>query len=154
MKQKISEKNLTKLKITNATVQVCNATETPFAILDQCNLFYFYNPFPESVFRAVINRIEQSLRLQPRPSYLIYFHPIYADFLEEDSCFQKENTYQNLISNAVTSVFYAKEFSDKNVAIQTRYLADDCHQKIKSIRPKHGSSQVLNLVCDNQKNSL
>ena len=102
---KISENNLNKLGIRNTATHVSNAIDTPFRILDECNLFYFYNPFPEEVFRAVIKRIEQSLYTDPRRACLIYFNPIHESVLESTACFEKVATHNNFISNAVTSVF-------------------------------------------------
>ena len=50
-------------------------------------VYYLYNPFPETVFRAVLSNIEASLRLHPRHIILIYgkFRPWVIAALNEST---------------------------------------------------------------------
>jgi SAM-dependent methyltransferase len=50
---------------------------------------FFFNPFPGAVFDAVLNRLKESLRRQPRPAWIVYHNPVREAALRERSLFEK-----------------------------------------------------------------
>lgn len=70
-----------------AEVVCVDAAEYPVQPDDA--VFFFYNPFPADVLRAVLRNIRQSLALHPREIRLIYAYPAHADVLHEDGFWQR-----------------------------------------------------------------
>ena len=101
----IANYNMAKLRIDNVEIYHLNAAETQSHILDECNIFYFYNPFPMKVFKAVLQQIELSLIRHNRCAYLLYFNPVYAKIIDHSSMFEKHAVYSNIISFAKTFVY-------------------------------------------------
>ena len=83
----IAENNLRKLDIGNVTMVISDAAD--FTDLDAYNYFYFFNPFPAEIMRAVIINITSSLIRKPRKLVIIYFNPEYHDAVVADSPFVK-----------------------------------------------------------------
>ena len=50
---------------------------------------YMFNPLPESGMRRVRANLEQSLRAQPRPVYVLYHNPLLEHVLSEGGALQK-----------------------------------------------------------------
>lgn len=40
---------------------------------------FFFNPFPAAVLETVLERLERSLREQPRPAWVVYHNPVHED---------------------------------------------------------------------------
>lgn len=102
---KIAKHNIKKLGVTGISILNIDAIDTPDNIIDECSLFYLYNPFPKPVFDSLIKKIEASLKRNKREAYLIYFNPVHASTIEKSSMFKRYKTYNNLISFAKTTVF-------------------------------------------------
>ena len=83
----IARKNMKKLGIGNVGTIVADAAD--FADLDGYNYFYFFNPFPPAIMRAVIKNISSSLARKPRKTIIIYFNPEFHDSVVTDSPFVK-----------------------------------------------------------------
>ncbi len=81
----IAKNNLSKLKITNAEVFCCDAKE--FNMLDDYNYVYFFNPFPCSVMRKVMENIQLSLSRKKRELKIIYLNPECHDIIIENGLF-------------------------------------------------------------------
>jgi SAM-dependent methyltransferase len=64
-----------------------DATEFTFPC-DPLVLFLF-NPLPESGLARVISNLEQSLRTNPRPVYVLYHNPLLEHVVQNSSAFQK-----------------------------------------------------------------
>jgi Histone methylation protein DOT1 len=58
-----------------ALESVC-ADATTFVFPDGPLVVYLFNPFPESGMRQVLANLEQSLRAQPRPVFVLYHNPL------------------------------------------------------------------------------
>jgi hypothetical protein len=102
-----ARKNLAKLRVKNADIIHSDARELDPHVIDDATLFYFYNPFPEEVFREVIEQIKDSLLNRcPRSGVLIYFNPIHENILRESGIVTSSHQYQNSVSKASTTVFY------------------------------------------------
>ena len=101
----ISRQNMAKLGVNNVEILHLDVTDTPDFILDECNIFYFYNPFPRDVFCNVFRKIEVSLKRRWRFVYLIYFNPVCSDIIDNSQLFKKQASYSNLISFAETVVY-------------------------------------------------
>jgi SAM-dependent methyltransferase len=65
-------------------------------------VLFFYNPFDRTIFDAVINRLEGSLRRHPRPVWIVYNNPKDrgglddCQFLEEVSSTRSYSIYRTL----------------------------------------------------------
>ena len=58
----------------HAIESICaDAADFPFPA--EPTLLYLFHPFPESVLRRVVATLEQSLRANPRPVYVLYHNP-------------------------------------------------------------------------------
>ena len=55
--------------------QVLYENAASFAIERDTQVFFFFNPFQESVMRKVITNILKSVRKYPRPVYILYVNP-------------------------------------------------------------------------------
>ena len=58
--------------------EIVNADARVFAVPDDANLFYFFNPFDAVILGQVIDNIIQSARNAPRKCIAIYANPIHA----------------------------------------------------------------------------
>jgi len=55
--------------------KVINADARQFAVPDEADLFYFFNPFDKDVIGAAVDRILESVRRNPRPCTIVYANP-------------------------------------------------------------------------------
>jgi len=64
-------------------------------------VIYLFNPLPESGMRQVVLNLEKTLRVQPRPVYLLYHNPLLEHVLSEGAILRKiAGTHQySLFSN-------------------------------------------------------
>jgi tRNA1(Val) A37 N6-methylase TrmN6 len=69
----VANRNLERLKITNATIFHCDATE--FRSLDDYTFLYMFDPFSRSVMKQVLANVRESLERKPRRVTLVYKHP-------------------------------------------------------------------------------
>lgn len=53
-------------------------------------VFYFANPFTRDVMRRVVERIEASLRRNPRPAWILYLNPVEYQIFEQREIFASE----------------------------------------------------------------
>jgi hypothetical protein len=83
----IAEKNLMGLSCKNINLIVADAVD--FTDLEEYNYFYFFNPFPPGVMKAVIKNIADSLAKKPRKAVIIYFNPEFHEAIVHDSPFVK-----------------------------------------------------------------
>lgn len=88
----IAQQNLGRYK---SEAQKCFAIETicadatTFPFPDDPLVIYLFNPFPESGMRRVFANLEQSLRLHPRPLYVLYHNPLLEHVLSESGFLRK-----------------------------------------------------------------
>lgn len=88
----IAQQNLGRYK---SEAQKCFAIETicadatTFPFPDDPLVIYLFNPFPESGMRRVFANLEQSLRLHPRPLYVLYHNPLLEHVLSEGGFLRK-----------------------------------------------------------------
>ena len=76
---RVAQENIFKFK---STRQYCfhieslclNAQE--FAFPNEPTLLYLFHPFPEAVFKRVIENLEASLLAAPRPTFVVYVNPL------------------------------------------------------------------------------
>ena len=105
----IADDNLRRLKSKNTVMINQNALDLQAGILDQCTLFYFYNPFPRSVFESVIKKISQSAKRIPRTFFIIYFNALYDDVIMNDGMCATKTVFKNAISSASMVVYTCDE---------------------------------------------
>ena len=88
----IAQQNLRQYK---STSQKCFALEsicgdaTAFPFPHDPLVLYLFNPFPESGMRRVLANLQQSLRAQPRPVYVLYHNPLLEHVLTESGVLKK-----------------------------------------------------------------
>ncbi len=78
----IAQRNMIKLGIDNIDI-ICGDARNCHDI-DDYDVFYFYNPFPEVVMEPVVKNIQDSQQRNCRKIFIIYFNPVHAQ------CFEKE----------------------------------------------------------------
>lgn len=85
-----------------AVESVCaDATSFPFPEVPL--VVYLFNPFPESGLRRVVASLEQSLRANPRPAYVLYHNPLLEHVLVETGSMRKvSGTHQCSVFAALT----------------------------------------------------
>ncbi len=71
-----------------ALESIC-ADATDYLFSAEPTLLYLFNPFPEAVLRRVLANLEQSLRANPRPAYVLYHNPQLERVLDEYTLFKK-----------------------------------------------------------------
>jgi hypothetical protein len=52
-------------------------------------MIFLFNPFPESGMRQVVRNLEESLRTNPRPAYVVYHNPLLEYVLTESAALKK-----------------------------------------------------------------
>ena len=62
---------------------------TAFPLPAEPLVIFLFNPFPESGMRRLMANLEQSLRLHPRPAYVLYHNPLLEYALNEDAALRK-----------------------------------------------------------------
>lgn len=67
---------------------------TKYQIPINATVFYFFNPFGESILTQVIDQIKESVRLHPRKIYCIYLNPKYKAVFDKNG-FQVFHTEKN-----------------------------------------------------------
>lgn len=82
----IAEKNLKGL---GKRIEMVVGDAVEFTDLDGYNYFYFFNPFPAEVMRAVIGNITASIARSPREVVIIYFNPEFHEAVVQGSPFIK-----------------------------------------------------------------
>lgn len=84
-----------------ALESVC-ADATTFPFPEGPLVVYLFNPFPESGLRRMVANLEQSLRLNPRPVYVLYHNPLLGHVLAESAVLRKRSgTHQYSVFGAV-----------------------------------------------------
>ena len=75
--------------------QRCFAVETicadaaTFPLPNEPLVVYLFNPFGEFLLRHVVANLEQTLRANPRPLYVLYHNPLLEHVLAESACLHK-----------------------------------------------------------------
>jgi SAM-dependent methyltransferase len=71
----IARRNLARMKGRRAGgVEIHHADAAAFAVPDDANVFFFFNPFAGETLARVVERIEESWRAHPRELFFIYFN--------------------------------------------------------------------------------
>jgi SAM-dependent methyltransferase len=65
------------------------ADAAAFPFPDDPLVIYLFNPFPESGMRQVFANLDQSLRIHPRPVYVLYHNPLLEHVLRESAKLRK-----------------------------------------------------------------
>lgn len=103
----IAELNLARLRSSNAKMLCSDARQTPIQLINEAQIFYFYNPFPRDVFVEVFRMIEESILAgNKRPAILIYFNPIFDDVVSNSPAFVRRREFDNSISSASTVAYF------------------------------------------------
>ncbi len=58
---------------------VIHANAVDYKIEADTNVFFFFNPFDEVVMLAVVKNILQSLKENPRETYVVYINPVHKE---------------------------------------------------------------------------
>jgi len=88
----VAKDNISKYK---GDSQKCFAIEcvladaSAFAPPAEPTVIYLFNPLPESALITLTNRLEDSLRRNPRPVFVIYHNPMLDYVLARSAAFKK-----------------------------------------------------------------
>ncbi len=66
-----------------------------FEFPEEAIILYLFNPFPDYVLKAVMSNLEHSLRLRPRPAFVIYNTPMELGVFEEAHFFEEIHSREN-----------------------------------------------------------
>lgn len=117
----IAHKNLENRKINNVDLINMNASDIPIDIINKCNFFFFYNPFPYNIFISVFKKIETSIMKNKRDTIIIYFNPVHSSIIENSDYFVNTFKLKNSLSVADTYIYnsYSENLNknDKNSEI-------------------------------------
>lgn len=97
----VAKKNMKKLGMEDIPCLAVNATE--FEGYGEYNVFFFFNPFNDTVLSPVMQKIMDSVRANPRTIYVIYHHPKYSEIMDQvglkkiDSVYDKLRDYDTYI---------------------------------------------------------
>ena len=80
---------------TRADVGVYNVDAVDYRVRDDDAVFYFFNPFDETVLSRVMDNIAASLAAVPRHAWIIYHNPLWRHVIERWSMFKKSATYHH-----------------------------------------------------------
>lgn len=76
-----------------AEIEVVCADAANYAIPDDANVFFMFNPFGMTVMEAVMKNIQESLNRNPRSIWMIYSDPVYAAAVKGLLGLHEELTY-------------------------------------------------------------
>jgi SAM-dependent methyltransferase len=81
------------------------ADATTFPFPEEPLVVYLFNPFGESGLRRVVANLEQSLRDNPRPLYVLYYNPLLEHVLAENPALRKvAGAHEHSIFGAYTAL--------------------------------------------------
>jgi len=95
--EQVARENLRQYK---SESQLCFALESicadaaDFVLPTGPLILYLFNPFPEAGLRRVVRNLEESLRTQPRPVYVLYHNPLLEQAWLESSLNKIGGTHQ------------------------------------------------------------
>lgn len=83
------QRNKQRAKHIKAPIRFVQGLAEHYQVEPTDNHFYFFNPFPATVFQQVVNNILQSVAENPRPVTVILYYPMphYTRILEENTPF-------------------------------------------------------------------
>ena len=67
----------------------CLLVFAAFAFPAEPTVLYLFNPFPEAGLRRMLANLDQSLRENPRPVYVLYHNPLLDHVLRESTALTK-----------------------------------------------------------------
>lgn len=103
----IAKKNLKIKNINHVDLITLDASETPMELIDGCNFFFFYNPFPYPVFQRVFEKIEASIQHHKRDAVIVYFNPLHSEIIDNSPFFVTHLKLKNILSLADTHIYRA-----------------------------------------------
>lgn len=77
-------------------IEVITGDATVWPVPDDVTYIYMFNPFRGEVFRAMLDRVVESLDRRPRPLTIIYAHPTCAEDLLRTGRFVRVRTSRGL----------------------------------------------------------
>lgn len=88
----IAEENIrrhTAVTQTNATYELRCMDAAKYCFEPFPLVLFLFNPFGRQSFQAVLNRLEESLRLTPREAFIVYVNPRFENALRASANFRK-----------------------------------------------------------------
>jgi SAM-dependent methyltransferase len=90
----IARDNLLKLKLRNSPIDFVQADVVNFD-LREGTVFFMFNPFGLETLEKVVNNIKDSLTTNPRKIRIIYYGPMYGNFLDKQDWLIREGKIVN-----------------------------------------------------------
>lgn len=98
----IARRNAVTLRARRAPIEV-RVGDAADADYSEGTVFWLWNPFGERTLQCVMDRIEQSIRISPRPVQIVYIRPQHEDVLHACSwlcCTGKQNALLHAYGHA------------------------------------------------------
>lgn len=76
-------------------IDILNLDAVDYPVRAEDTVFYFFNPFDETVLGHVLDNIAVSLETYPRPVWLIYHNPLWSYVIERWPIFRKISTHEH-----------------------------------------------------------
>jgi SAM-dependent methyltransferase len=76
-------------------IDILNMDAVDYPVRAEDTVFYFFNPFDETVLGRVLDNITASLNSSPRTVWLIYHNPLWSYVIERWSMFRKISTHEH-----------------------------------------------------------
>ena len=88
-------------------ISIINDDARIYTEIDNYNVIFMFNPFPRVAMYDVVNRIDESLKRNPREMCIIYVNNIYDDLVIKKICgMKKKCEINNLPRYGCTSAIY------------------------------------------------
>lgn len=101
-----AEANLRSLRGARSPAEV-RIADAAFADYTDGTVFYLFNPFGDDTLRAVLERIDQSREVNPRPIRLIYLNPFHEHVIEKSGWLKRVRDVRAIWSNTFASYWVA-----------------------------------------------
>lgn len=102
-----AEANLRSLRGARSPAEV-RVVDAAFADYSDATAFYTFNPFGDDTMRAVLERIAQTRKTNPRPIRMIYLNPFHEHILEESGWLKRVREVRAPWSNTFASYWVSK----------------------------------------------
>jgi SAM-dependent methyltransferase len=131
----VARRNMASLSRRNghiSNVEIICEDAVNYRVCSDDSVFYFFNPFDESLFLEVVSNIENSLKKYPRKMCMIYANPIHREYLGETAKFLKFRPPSREVIEESTKFLQQKKMY--TIGVRTFLV---CENEFRSVRPEN-----------------
>tara|TARA_B110000438_G_C15518548_1_gene523117 strand:- start:17 stop:688 length:672 start_codon:yes stop_codon:yes gene_type:complete len=77
-----------KNKNLSSRISVINKDITDYSIDKEENVFYLFNPFDSTILEVFVRNLSESLKVNPRVCWIIYYYPVHYDVILKSPFFK------------------------------------------------------------------